>query len=253
MKSAIEMTMNSIVNILSPNEISIYLFGSVCFDDFKLGWSNIDILCLTQYQISDEQAEKLVNLRQNLLKKEPDNKYYRLFEGGILTVNTFQTDKQKEKVVYWGTSGQRITEKYYFDVFSMFELLDSGMLIYGKDIRNGFNKPTYDELVNEVKRHLETIRKYAVSTDESLYSAGWMLDIARGIYTIRTGNVIAKTKAGEWALENELCPEIEVMEKVLCIRNEPMKYKNDKKIKEWLKSLGIHIQRFADVLENELK
>ncbi len=35
------------------------------------------------------------------------------------------------RMVYWGTSGQRITDSYKMDSFSMTELLDSGILLYG--------------------------------------------------------------------------------------------------------------------------
>jgi len=37
------------------------------------------------------------------------------------------------------------------------------------------------------------------------------------------------------------------------IRENPLKYKDDKSTKEWLASLGPHIQLFADVLANALK
>jgi len=58
-----------------------------------------------------------------------------------------------------------------------------------------------------VERHYGAIRKHAVTTDESLYAAGRLLDIARCLYTLRTGKVIARTQAGRWALEQGLAPD----------------------------------------------
>ena len=241
---------NHIVKILLDNKPSIYLFGSVVLDDFKIGWSDIDILCLTKLEITDVQANRLLNLRQVLLT-EYKNTCFSLFEGGFLSLNGF-INGNNDTVVYWGTSGQRITDKYYFPPFSMMELLESGRLLYGDEVRDKFNYPTKDSIIRAVINHYETIRKYAITTDRNIYSAGWLLDIARCIYTLRTGKIIAKTKAGKWALDNNLVPDVEIMEKVIRIRDEPDKYKNNNEVMKWLGTLGEYIQRFADVLEKEI-
>ena len=252
MRQSIEIMKNSIVSILNENVLAIYLYGSVPFDDFKLGWSDIDILCITKQPITDYQAEQLVNLRQTLLEEEQENKYFRSFEGAIVSLLELQNNDYK-KVVYWGTSGQRITSNYYFDVFSQYELIKFGLLLYGTDIRSTLQMPLYSQLREEVIKHYNVIRKYAIKTDESLYSCGWLLDIARGIYTLRTGEIIAKTKAGEWALTESICPVEEHLIKTLEIRNNPLRYKNKEDIKRWLTSLGPIIQQFADVLEDEIE
>lgn len=74
---------------------------------------------------------------------------------------------------------------------------------------------TYKQLREEVIKHYHTIRKHAVKTNESIYSCGWLLDIARGIYTLRTGRIISKTRAGEWVIEQGLCPIEKEMIKTL--------------------------------------
>ena len=74
-QKAINKMIHEINSILSDCEPSIYLYGSSVLDDFRLGWSDIDILVLTSRQISEEQAQKLVNLRQTMLEKEPGNPY----------------------------------------------------------------------------------------------------------------------------------------------------------------------------------
>ena len=98
-------------------------------NDFKLGWSDIDILVLTEKPITEEQAKSLVGLRQAMLVDEPDNPYYRSFEGGMLTLDALLS-KKTDRVVYWGTSGERITDSYAFDSFGMAELVESSILLY---------------------------------------------------------------------------------------------------------------------------
>lgn len=79
-----------------------------------------------------------------------------------------------------------------------------------------------------------------------------MLDIARCIYTLRTGKIIAKTKAAEWALENNLCPDRYALTTALNVRRSPLEYRDDKKTFDYAETLGDPVQHFADVLEKEL-
>lgn len=248
---SINNMVKEIVRIVDECKPSIYLYGSVVLNDFKLGWSDIDILVLTQKRISMPQAMRLVMLRQTMLEKEPNNPYYRLFEGGMLTLDAFVSGKE-DAVVYWGTSGERITDKYNFDSFGMMELLESGRLLYGNDVRNELNFPTFHMLYADVYHHYEAIRIYAQKADRSLYSFGWMLDIARCLYTLRTGQIIAKTDAAAWALENELCPDPDVLKYALQVRKEPLKHKNNEQSLDYAETLAGPIQRFVDVLEAEL-
>lgn len=251
MKKSIEILMDRISTILRGNDFTAYLFGSVCLEDFKPGWSDIDILVLTEDIVSEKPAEQLVHLRQTLLEEYKGNLYFRSFEGGILSIKEFLANKM-ERVVYWGTSGERITENYSFDVFSTMELMDSGLLLQGNDIRNKIQYPAHDEIIEAVRKHYQSVRQYAVRTNRNLYSIGWMLDIARCLYTLSEGKIISKTKAGYWALENNLVPNAEVMKKAVKIRENPLEYKDKSEIQDWFETLGPVIQEFADVLERKL-
>lgn len=251
LRKAINTMTRRIVGILNPCELSIYLYGSVALGDFKLGWSDIDILTLTKVPITADQAEQLVNLRQIMLTEEPGNPYYRSFEGGMLSQSAFLTGTP-DRVVYWGTSGERITTRYDFDSFCMSQLLDSGMLLHGDDVRERMNHPTFGDIKSDVRRHYETIRQYARKTGRELYSYGWLLDISRCIYTLRTGKIIAKTSAGEWAIQENICPCADALAKAVEVRKEPTKYIDDACTFDFAETLGDSVQRYADVLEKEL-
>jgi len=239
LNEAIQVMTSEISFILADNNPTIYLFGSVTLGDFHLGWSDIDILVLTEREITEQQAETLVGLRQVLLERYPDNPYFRLFEGGMLSADAFLNGKN-ERTVYWGTNGQRITDNYQMDSFGMAELLGSGILLYGEDIRNKMIYPAYTQMRDGITRHAQAARSHGEVV-------GWLLDIARGIYTLRTGKIIAKTAAGELALEEDLCPDADILQKAIQIRKEPLNYsKEDKSVDNAV------IRRFADVLDCEL-
>ena len=124
LNKAIQTMTDEIVSALADNKPAIYLFGSAVLDDFKLGWSDIDIVVLTEREIPEQQAETLVGLRQAMLERYPGNPYFRLFEGGMLSADAF-LNGTNERTVYWGTSGQRITDNYKLDSFGMAELLEA--------------------------------------------------------------------------------------------------------------------------------
>ena len=252
METSIHLMTQKLSRILSDNSPSIYLFGSVVMDDFKFGWSDIDIICLTEKPLTKTQADELVILRQTLLTEYHDNLYFRSFEG-IITTWEVCANHTNGTVVYWGTSGQRIVDSFRIDVFSTIELLKYGRLLYGIDKRDRLTYPSPSDIHNATEDYYNTIRKYAVQTNSHLYSAGWLLDISRCLYTLETDDVLSKTAAGKWAIDAGLSPEPDILKKAVVIRENPLKYKNDESIQSWLTSLGPHIQSFADVLEVALK
>ncbi|MDR0897207.1 MAG: DUF4111 domain-containing protein [Oscillospiraceae bacterium] len=251
LQTAIRTMTNAITAILADRTPTIYLYGSAATGDFRLGWSDIDLLVLTQGEISAAQADMLLPLRQTLLARDPGNPYYRSFEGDMLDLAAFLSG-ENTRAVYWGTSGQRLTQGHALNSLTMAELLTHGRLLHGEEVRGRMTMPTYAQLCADVGRHVETIRQYAQTTGRSVYSYGWLLDIARGLYTLQTGQIIAKTAAGEWALAQGLCPNVEVMEMAVAVRKNPIGYRDNAEILDKAALLGGAIQRFADVLEGAM-
>ncbi len=237
---------NRLERELLQYEPTMMLFGSVVLDDFKFGWSDIDFLLLTEKPLDKNLAASLVYLRQTLADENNGNPYFRLFEGAIMTKHAF-LNNGKDTVVYWGTSGQRLADSHEIDPFAKIELIENGKLLFGRDFGTLLPYPTRSEIVRAVRHHYDVIRKFGNS------GAGWFLDISRCLYTLRTTAVIAKTKAGEWAISENLCPDISIMKKVLDIRKNPSELMNCEETKKWQSTLKPHIQKFADVMEAELK
>lgn len=251
MEKLLSIFANTVSSLLPDNPISLYLYGSCTADDFRPGWSDIDFICFTETAPTKTQAETLLLVRQNLCDAHADPRFRQL-EGVIVCLPEFQSNRYT-RLLYYGTSGQRIRDHWQMDPFSLLSLHKNGRLLMGQDIRAQLPRPTFSELKDAIRFHLSTIRQYARETDDSLYSAGWLLDIARCLYTLQHQDIIPKTAAGHWALERRLCPEPDQMKKALRLRLSPSLFQTDPAIRPWLSSLGPSVQKFADVLESAME
>lgn len=249
---AIESTVAEIGKELIGCKPSVYLYGSIVLGDLRPGLSDVDLLVLTQKPIDAAQAESLVGLRQRLTESDPINPWYRRLEGGMLSLAAFRTNAA-DRVVYWGTSGQRIAERHRFDTFSMVELLENGILLLGGDVRSAFPAPTYAALLADVRAHYEAICTHAQKTGRSVYSFGWLADIARGLYTIETGKVASKTAAMQWALEKGICPVADKLAAALIVRKNPRTFDESIILGDMAEALGPDVQAFAKVLGKALE
>jgi len=249
METSIRLMTAAIAEILRDSEPSIYLYGSVTMGDFRPGWSDIDLLVLTRAPLSTAQAEALLMLRQKLPIHHPDAVYARAFEGGILPLDAFTKDSP-DTVVYWGTSGQRLTDRYHFDSFSLWELHHCGKLLHGPELRHFLPKPTPSALHADVARHLRTILGHGHGS-ASLYAYGWLLDISRGLYTLETNAVLSKTTAGEWALARHLCPDEAALRLALSVRRDPSLMGREA-VRRQAEALTPAIQSYAAVLRQAL-
>ena len=249
LRLAINTMAVSIDRILAEAQPSIYLYGSVTAGDYRPGWSDVDLLVLTQSPIMESQADALLHLRQLLCQRDPATPHYRLFEGGMLDLGSFLIGEET-RVVYWGTTGERIKTRHSFSSFDRLSLLRTGQLLLGRDVRRHMDAPSYDEVLCDIRAHLRTIRAHGRGT-RSLYAYGWLLDIARGLYVVMNGRPVTKTDAAQWALDERLCPCPAELAMALTVRRQPELIR-DASILDYAEGLSGAIQEFADLLEQAI-
>ena len=249
LRLAINTMAVSIYNILESVQPSIYLYGSVTAEDFRPGWSDIDLLVLTQEPITETQADLLLHLRQTLALRDPDTPHYRAFEGGMLDLGSFLTGEDT-RVVYWGTTGERIKERHAFSAFDRASLLSNGQLLLGKDVRRHLEMPEYPEIATAAVSHAVTIRQHGAGS-RSIYAYGWLLDTARCLYTLVNGRLTTKTAAAQWALDEHLCPCPAELSMALTVRRQPELIR-DEHVLDYAEGLTEAIRSFLNLLEQAL-
>lgn len=246
---AAERMAGAIAARLPGNPPSVYLIGSAALGDYQPGWSDIDLLALTPDPLAPEAADALVGLRQAL--QAGGDPMARSVEGGVLPLAGL--DGAPTLAVYWGTSGERLTDRFGLDPFSRAVLMGRGVRLAGPEVRGRLARPTRAELEAAVADHWRVTREHGGRPSASLYGAGWMLDVARGLYTLATGRVGAKTRAGQWALERGLAPDPEALERALRYRRDPASFAADPAARDFAAGLGPAILRFNGVLEGALR
>ena len=249
LRLAINTMAVSIARILADAQPSIYLYGSVTAEDYRPGWSDVDLLVLTQEPITEAQADALLHLRQYLAERDPATPHYRLFEGGMLDLGSFLSG-DATRVVYWGTTGERIKESHAFSAFDRISLLQTGQLLLGKDVRRHIEMPEYPEVIADVTVHLQTIREHGKGA-RSIYAYGWLLDIARCMYVLVNGRPATKTAAAQWALDEHLCPCPAELAMALTVRRQPELIR-DESVLAYAEGLTEAIQSFAALLGKAL-
>lgn len=65
-EQALALLARGLQNRLGDHFLSLYLYGSAAMGDFRPGWSDLDLLCLTRAPLPPAQADALLPLRQSL-------------------------------------------------------------------------------------------------------------------------------------------------------------------------------------------
>ncbi len=245
-----------IFHILGDHITSIYLHGSAAVSDFRPGWSDLDLLVLTDAPIPDDQAECLLCLRQTLTQLYPENPFYRTMEGAVLPLYAFTENKTAPNIVYYGTGSQRITDHYEMNALSRTEWFTNGILLYGSDIRDDIALlPPYEDLVDAIDAHLNTVFRYGCTPSASLYSYGWICDLCRCLYTLETGKIISKTEALRYALTHPAVPSTlyGVISETYRVRTDPKTALEDPDTLTRAAALGSDIRHMAECTEAVLR
>lgn len=227
---------------------AVYAYGSAVYGDLHIGYSDLDFFAVVSCEITKEMFEELLSYRKAL--KASEDKLYGMLEGEFVPESILAS--RQGPVGYWGTSGERIKDRYDLAGFSMRSLHENGVLIFGEEVRTGIPYPSDEEMLSQVSQLIATIRKYAVATNEGIHSADWLFLICQSLYWLKTGSITCKTKAAEWAREQFNEPWCTSLNKAIWLRIHPEEAGTEEN-RRWLHGLGPAVQNACDTLEKVSK
>ena len=249
LRFSVQSMVVAVLRLLGDAPFSAYLYGSAAAGDYRHGWSDIDLIFLTEAPLTPDQCAALTQIREQLQAMDPDNPYYPRMEGCVTTLDSFLTGVESPTVV-WGSRSARIESTAPLSVFDRLSLLQDGQLLLGRDVRSLMDTPEYPEARTAIRAHLQTIRTHAAST-RGLYAWEWLLDIARGLYLLVNGQIATKTEAARWALEMG-CPVPEALSAALALRLDPASFHPDAPPMP-RDQLTVATLRYADQLQDVLQ
>ncbi|MCM1043517.1 MAG: hypothetical protein NC350_04855 [Corallococcus sp.] len=231
------------VKSVAGDNVTGYLCGSVMYDDYREGQSNVDLLFLSEYPLSREQAVKLANLSERLAEEKQDA-LYRRFDGAVLSAEAF-AEGHATTVAHLGAKCVK-TELYAFNAVQMLGLLGSAKHLCGKDIRPQLTRPTRKDLTDCLQGEVAMLKGLKV------YALNDAFTVARGLYICKCFEMCGKTDAMLWSYEQNFVSEKFAM-RCIAARITPDADKNGK-IAKWLSSDGFQksVRAFADLLQSAI-
>lgn len=246
-KGSLETFVATADKLLGNKIVAAYCYGSAAYDDFHLGYSDLDFFIVADTLLTEEDFRHFHELRE--IYKGSSNRYLAVLEGEIVPYLGIKS--REGNVIYWGTSKDSFNQGYGLRGFSMRGLLEAGYLISGRDIRGEIPYPSDAEMLVQVESMLETIRKYAVKTDKDIHSADWFFLISQSIYWLKTGKTTGKTQSAQWILANSQYSWDGLLTKAIELRLCPA-LAQEQSWQRWLEHLGEGIQQACISLEAEL-
>lgn len=249
LKDALSGFITKITSILGDKVIMACLHGSVMYDDLSPGYSDLDFHCLCLSLFSEEEKNQLLEYRKEL--KRSSNIYSRMLEGEFAPIVALNRPINNS-VVYWGTSRERLYDAITLKTFSLIGLKKNGIVIYGNDLRNEYPHPSREEMLADIDNLINSIRTYAVVTNEGIHSADWLFLICQSMFWLENDNVTSKTKAAEWVINTYINEWIQYLKKAIELRKCPDIAKTEVN-RKWLSDLGPIIQLACDDLGKRAK
>lgn len=180
-----------------PDKIrAIYLLGSLAYGGFIPGWSDIDGIIVLKCAVTKGLHDKYKEIIERLEKFFPRWKRKLFIDQLLSETELYSTD------IYSSDLG----------LVNLVSLLETGKLIYGKDVRSKI-KPPPKELLNRymIKELIEKILEYRADRlpltadisekDEEIYRdnpshiIAWLFYPTRTLYTLETSKIRSKEEA----------------------------------------------------------
>lgn len=219
-------------HILQENIVSVYIYGSVLYDDLCTGYGDLDFLAVVKQNLTNQEIEKLIKQRI-CYKNGYTSPYFGMLEGAFLPQALLC--RENGTGLWWGTKSEKLWKENQLDPFTMYTLRKQGLLIYGEPQHHLFPDLSREELVSFLHDFRICMRTYGKGG--SLHSIDWLLLTAKFMCWYEEGDIISKSQAADWGLKHIKGPWKEQLPLAKELRKDPEKIKQAE-YTSWINSLG---------------
>lgn len=203
--TAVTTLLENVRAVLGDEFIGMYLYGSIAIGGFDPGRSDIDFLVITAQSLKSDMMKSLRDMHLRLWEKalpwvdKIEGVYVPYDEIGDHELDCSECLMINEKQFATG-----ILDTDW--VLNRYILNKHGVTVSGPPIQSLVKPVSTDRLKETIKAELK-IRWTKFLYDKELlthqgYQSFIVITMCRVMYTLVTGDIPAKDKAAEWALEN---------------------------------------------------
>lgn len=204
MEPAVELFLSEILRrlqgVLQANLAGLYLFGSLAWGDFDPDISDIDLLAVTEAELSAAEFRALDQAHEALVRQYP--RWDSRLELGYApwpALKTFKTQPMPLAMLSPGEPFHRKTAGPDW-LINGYVLQEKGIALYGPAPQDFIPPIRQDEYRQAVKEQLAEWWTWIENTRHSRPYQGFaILTMCRALYALRVGEQVSKKKAMLWA------------------------------------------------------
>lgn len=188
-----------LTSILRERLVGIYLYGSLITGDFDPDISDIDLVVVLTIELDAAQFERLHQLHQRVIKRQPD--WRDRLELAYISETALRTFRSRTSTIGIVSPGEpfHLLQAGGDWLISWYALREDGVALLGPPIRTLVDYIPVDEYLKAVGEHICHYRDSVKRPHNKSALSYIVLTVARGVYTLEHRAPASKIEAAAWA------------------------------------------------------
>lgn len=217
--SVIGELLDGIPEVIGDALVGLYLSGSLTYDGYTEGVSDIDLLAALSRDLHESEIEPLARMHAAIVERHRE--WNDRIEVIYLSIDALQTYKTKRSPIAVISPGEPLhfREELAGDDWLMnwYLVLEHGQRLYGPPAETIIAPASIDEFITAVREHARDWALWVDNLDTAKYRAYAILTMCRTLYTDRNRAHVSKQTAAIWVADQ--LPEFrELIEDALTLR-----------------------------------
>jgi predicted nucleotidyltransferase len=189
-----------LLDSLNENILGIYLFGSLTYDAYKEGLSDIDIMVVTRHLITNTQIGTLNNTSDKIfhlpLATDLDISFV------VKTNLCFDGRSKQTGLEIWKGKIVKSENSLGSDPIIWFNILTTKVILYGPDPLKFVTNVPLSSLTNALKNDMKKLQSdLSKHFDDKKYLYYYVATLCRIVYTFNKMKIVSKKEALNYYLE----------------------------------------------------
>ena len=209
--------------ILDTKLVGLYLYGSLVSGDFDYSISDIDLLAVLSFDLSEQEFNGLHTLHERIATEYPAWKGR--IEIAYLSVNGLKTYRTQESLIAVISPG----EPFHFKeagkdwLINWWVIRHDGVTLYGPPASQIIDPISQAEFLQTVQEHALGWREWVREAQNLPGQAYAILTLCRALYACCNGEQVSKKRAATWVQE-QFPAWSDLIQSAFTWRSDPAKY-----------------------------